>query len=478
MPILDRAQFAQSYTSGDCSIFLLQAILTHAVHYGPLPLLIEAGYSDRLVAAKTLYERARVLYDFGMEKSPLVVLQGCILLHGSYLAVKTERDFRFWLETATRVATQMGMHKEATHQSVDIAFRKVFRRIWSFLSYRDVLVSCAGLKHSRSIPDSCNVHDVTESDWEDESTLVQYSNIIPTVSRLQKLYFIELVRLSKIGEHSHVLPRPILLIDICAAALFLRLLNVPPDMRTDEAFQDLETSLLRWRNCLPVELRLETIAEWSVDNVWILFLRMDSYRYEGGFYRAWREFGRLSGDDSAFKTALRRQQNAMLEVDSVIDRLTLHELVHYCPVTAFTNAAVNLAMHIEISCNPATTDHQRQIVHGHMRCDLWFLSRGTERWPYLQKMFGLLRKVLSQTKFSLDPLPHILGQDPAMVSDSERHQYNTSPAQTDGQVAMFGNHSNDSPADALFNTFSGIALWDAAGDSIFEDQVLFFPDLD
>ena len=206
MPIFDRYQFCQNYVNDNSSMFLLQAILTQALAYAPLSVLNEAGYSDRPTAAKTFYERARLLYDFGMEKSPLIIVQACALLHVSYLAVKTERDYRFWLSLATRVATQMGMHKEATLQTINPVISKLFRRIWHFLCYRDIQASCAGFKHARHISeDDCDVQELDQSEWVDEPETMPHHDLLPPLSRLQKLHFVHLVKFSRIGKHQSMI---------------------------------------------------------------------------------------------------------------------------------------------------------------------------------------------------------------------------------------------------------------------------------
>jgi hypothetical protein len=199
-PILDVAEFMDSYASGSCSIFLLQAILAVAMSRAPRDLATEAGYEDNLSAAKALWNRAQLIYDFGLEKSPLIVLQGCILLHIAYAVVKQSRDYRFWLATAMRVATHIGLHKRQTLENIDTPVRKLFRRIWAFLYYEDIFVTCAGFKTVRSIhDDECDIVDITEMDWSSqwEGDPPRY---YPEGTRLQRLYFIHTVKLSKIGQ--------------------------------------------------------------------------------------------------------------------------------------------------------------------------------------------------------------------------------------------------------------------------------------
>ena len=194
----------QSYAKGSCSIFLFQAILTVAFSRAPRRLAREAGYEDCLSAAKTSWQRAQLLYDFGIEKSPLIVLQGCILLHIAYAAVKQSRDYRFWFATAMRVATHIGLHKHHTIQNVSKPVSKLFRRIWAFMYYEDVFVTCAGFKNVRSIhDDECDIADIRESDWEDDLEAEDVVKGSVETARLHRLYFIHVSRLSKIGQYNY-----------------------------------------------------------------------------------------------------------------------------------------------------------------------------------------------------------------------------------------------------------------------------------
>lgn len=78
------------------------------------------------------------------------------------------------------------------------------------------------------------------------------------------------------------------------------------------------------------ELQPETVDSWSHENVWILVLRAMGYRLESLFYRDVRELPRLE-QDAFGRRALQKQQNAMLELDSIFHRIMLYDLVGFCP---------------------------------------------------------------------------------------------------------------------------------------------------
>lgn len=110
-PILDRIELVRTYEAGGCSTFLLMAIFASVVQYAPPQLLVDAGFSDRSTAQSKLFSNAVLLYDFGCEKSQLRRLQGSLLLGISNFSSTVDKDFRYWLYNAVRIATKMGLHR-------------------------------------------------------------------------------------------------------------------------------------------------------------------------------------------------------------------------------------------------------------------------------------------------------------------------------------------------------------------------------
>lgn len=80
--------------------------------YAGEDLLAEMGYSDVATAQREFFSRARLLFDFGCEKSQLTLMQGCILLSSFQNSFWPDKDCRFWFSNAVRIATQIGFHQE------------------------------------------------------------------------------------------------------------------------------------------------------------------------------------------------------------------------------------------------------------------------------------------------------------------------------------------------------------------------------
>lgn len=110
-PVLNRVKFMQSYQSSQHSSLLLNSILVSAVPYAPTALLKECGFEDRSSAQKHFFSTAVLLYDFGCGKNQIHRLQSSLLLGTVIFSFVSEKDFRYWLHNAVRIATRMGLHR-------------------------------------------------------------------------------------------------------------------------------------------------------------------------------------------------------------------------------------------------------------------------------------------------------------------------------------------------------------------------------
>lgn len=111
IPVLNREEFLQSYYSSKHSILLLNSVLATTIPYTDLSVIQHAGFVDRESAQKWFYSNAVRLYDFGCETSQLHRLQSCLLLGTILLSFASEKDFRYWLQNAVRIASRMGLDR-------------------------------------------------------------------------------------------------------------------------------------------------------------------------------------------------------------------------------------------------------------------------------------------------------------------------------------------------------------------------------
>ena len=199
--MLDRSHFLEAYESGQCSLFLLQSIFANVVPYASLDLLREAGFPDRVNAQQTFYSRAKLLYDLGCEKRQLQLLQGSFVLSSSTFPSSEDKDYRFWLTDAVRIAVKIGLHRNATANEVDDSTRRLFRRIWWVLHNRDMCLVVFGVDNVRRLSDTdFDTAPLAESDWDEEAGVQpKFNHIVRPITQLEKAYPIENCKLAQIS---------------------------------------------------------------------------------------------------------------------------------------------------------------------------------------------------------------------------------------------------------------------------------------
>jgi hypothetical protein len=200
-PILDRIDFLCAFEKKNYSIFLLQCVFANVVPYASPALLQDAGFQDRRSAQRAFFNRARLLYDFGVEKRQLPLLQGSLslsLVQGSFAI---EKDFRFWLSTAMRIATNMGLHRDDMAKSLQPHDGKLFRRIWWVLYHRDLTNVFSGLDNvKRTFEKAVDTTDLTEEDWDEGTIPERFTHILSPIIKTQKSFLVSSSKLSRIGQ--------------------------------------------------------------------------------------------------------------------------------------------------------------------------------------------------------------------------------------------------------------------------------------
>ncbi|KAH0842469.1 hypothetical protein AYO21_10772 [Fonsecaea monophora] len=321
-PILDRVKFMQDYAADQHSTFVLQSLFANVVPYAPEHLLRQAGYEDRITAQKQLYAKAALLYDMGYEKNQLYLLQGSIMLSSLSFSYAIDKDYRYWLTNAGRIATQMGLHRNYVSQNLGRRSKRLFRSIWWVLYDRDTLLTISGLDNLKRFDERyCDTVPLEESDWEDEDEVpAEFRDILPPVTRVQKAFMMEYSKLSIISGY------------------FIRDFKTPAKPPTFVEIDRLSNQITSWRKQLPLEIIHALQDEWTPDHVLILVLLAMGYRLEAVFARAAKDHYRTSGSSSGgdvgcVQRMAQRQENAMFELSTMIQRASLHDVLHLCPLS-------------------------------------------------------------------------------------------------------------------------------------------------
>lgn len=164
--------------------------------------LQQAGYNERLVAQKDLFSKAILLYDMGFEQSQVHLLQGSVMLSSLCFSYAIDKDYRYWLTNAGRIATRMGLHRNHALEGLEPAAKRLFRRIWWVLYNRDTLLAISGIDNLRRFNDRyCDTAPLTEADWDENLEIPEEDrHIMSPRTDLQKLFMLEYSKLSVISE--------------------------------------------------------------------------------------------------------------------------------------------------------------------------------------------------------------------------------------------------------------------------------------
>lgn len=205
VPVLDRIKFVQEYRRQTCSMFLLQAILASAVPHASAELLGELGFQSHSIAQETLVTRAKLLYDFEVEKGQLRLLQGCLILSITHISHSMQKDYRYWLSNAACLATKLGLHRDILVQRLDLSTQKVVRRIWWVLYTWDALLALNGMDNMRRFhANDFDTSHLTEVDW-DEQIPTTLRGFLQPFTTFDKSYLIYSCKLSLISESTNLI---------------------------------------------------------------------------------------------------------------------------------------------------------------------------------------------------------------------------------------------------------------------------------
>ncbi len=113
-------------------------------------------------------------------------------------------------------------------------------------------------------------------------------------------------------------------------AKFLQLFRPTGPPASISTAYELAEAISRWRGSIPEELLIDRVTTWTSGNVWIIVLLAMSYRLECVFYRLVRE--RAKGVDAdALAWSKQRLLASIFELDTLMKRAIVHDLVHLCP---------------------------------------------------------------------------------------------------------------------------------------------------
>ncbi|KAL2839863.1 hypothetical protein BJX68DRAFT_279302 [Aspergillus pseudodeflectus] len=169
-PVLNEAEFWVSYTRSRVGyskipLLVLQAVLFASSAYVTLSTIQACGFRTKTEARNAFYKRAKLLFDFHGEDSPLAQAQGAVLLshHASAAEPQAGTD---WLARAIQSTLALDNSPEP-QISVDCISKK---RLWWSIVLRDRCLSLALHRRTQMpvINQSLQIDILDEGDFSDE----------------------------------------------------------------------------------------------------------------------------------------------------------------------------------------------------------------------------------------------------------------------------------------------------------------------
>ncbi|KAH8812472.1 hypothetical protein F5884DRAFT_855768 [Xylogone sp. PMI_703] len=218
--------------------------------------------------------------------------------------------------------------------------------------------------------------------------------------------------------------------------------------------------------CNVRQLHTDSVGDWTTDKIWILVLKAMSCRLECVLYRNLRKIS--AGEEASTRRALQKQQDAMLELDSILDRIMLHDLVASCPLSLSTCASTVVAMHIEIALSATSTMPQRRTNLTHIYNGIDYLRASSKYWDSIRGNLRMFEAIMAETGLSLSGPEHfdfdLASMNPFRRINSSKGASHVSNRGTDPfQIP-------DTPNPAVFQPRTAFGI--SGGDLLYEPMLV------
>lgn len=374
MPVINRNKFMKQYKDpkNPPSLLLLQSILLAGSRVCANPQLMDANGSTT-PAALTFYKRAKALYDANYEDDRVTIVQS-LLLMGWYWEGPEDvtKNVFYWSRVATIVAQGSGMHRSVETSQLSKADKRLWKRIWWTLFTRDRSVAVALGRPIHINLDDSDVEMLTEDDFiedDGDGSAVEYpSDPIHVQFFLQYVKLCEIMGLVLSQEYS-------------VASKGHR--RNPIDLaHSDMALAD-------WlQNC-------PKIVYWEMPrhHFWSALLHSNYYTTLCLLHRAHMPPQGTSRfpEDSAYPSRNIAFQAAAM-ITSIIENLSAHDQLRYCPAFVVYSLFSALIMHVYQMKSPVPTI--QQVTQARLRSCMSALKEVSRVWLVGKMVYTLFESIL------------------------------------------------------------------------------------
>lgn len=374
VPIVSRTKFMKQYKdpNNPPSLLLLQAILLAGSRVCHNPQLMDANGSTT-PAALTFYKRAKALYDASYEDDRVTIVQS-LLLMGWYWEGPEDvtKNVFYWTRVATIVAQGSGMHRSVEGSQLSTADKKLWKRIWWTLFTRDRSVAVALGRPVHINLDDSDVEMLVEDDFiEDEEGRV--SDYPPDEVHVH--FFMQYVKLCEIMG--------LVLSQQYSVAAKGRQKNPIDLTHSDMALAD-------WlQNC-------PKVVYWEMPrhHFWSALLHSNYYTTLCLLHRAHMPPGGGSArypEDAAYPSRNIAFQAAAM-ITSIIENLSAHDQLRYCPAFIVYSLFSALIMHVYQMRSPIPSIVQ--VTQDRIRTCMTALKDVSNVWLVGKMVYTLFEAIL------------------------------------------------------------------------------------
>lgn len=374
MPVINRNKFMRQYKDpkNPPSLLLLQSILLAGSRVCTNPQLMDANGSTT-PAALTFYKRAKALYDANYEDDRVTIVQS-LLLMGWYWEGPEDvtKNVFYWSRVATIVAQGSGMHRSVETSQLSRADKRLWKRIWWTLFTRDRSVAVALGRPIHINLDDSDVEMLTEDDFiedDGDGTAVEYP---PDPIHVQ--FFLQYVKLCEIMG--------LVLSQQYSVASKASRRNPIDLTHSDMALAD-------WlQNC-------PKIVYWEMPrhHFWSALLHSNYYTTLCLLHRAHMPPQGTSRfpEDSAYPSRNIAFQAAAM-ITSIIENLSAHDQLRYCPAFVVYSLFSALIMHVYQMKSPVPTI--QQVTQARLRSCMSALKEVSRVWLVGKMVYTLFESIL------------------------------------------------------------------------------------
>ncbi|KAI0478955.1 fungal-specific transcription factor domain-containing protein [Xylariaceae sp. FL0804] len=375
VPVINKTRFMRQYrdSKNPPSLLLLQAVLLAGSRVCHNQQLMDANGSTT-PAALTFYKRAKALYDANYEDDRVTIVQS-LLLMGWYWEGPEDvtKNVFYWSRVATIVAQGSGMHRSVEGSQLSKTDKRLWKRIWWTLFTRDRSVAVALGRPCNINLEDCDVEMLTEDDFiEDEPD--NASGFAPDPIHVQ--FFLQYVKLCEIMG--------LVLSQQYSVASKGRRQNAIDLTHSDMALAD-------WLQNCPKTVYWEMPRH----HFWSALLHSTYYTALCLLHRAHMPPNSSGGprfpDDSSYPSRNIAFQAAGM-ITSIIENLSTHNELGYCPAFIVYSLFSALIMHVYQMRSPVPSI--QQVTHDRIRTCMAALKEVSKVWLVGKMVYTLFESIL------------------------------------------------------------------------------------